>query len=50
MAKKEIKYCKKCQRYTRHICVGKEKVKLSGEEIWQSSGKRMCSNHDVGQV
>lgn len=33
MAKKEIKYCKKCQRYTRHICVGKEKVKLSGEEI-----------------
>lgn len=33
MAKKEIKYCKECQRYTRHMCVGKEKGKLSEDEI-----------------
>lgn len=33
MAKKEIKYCKECKRYTKHKCVGKEKMKLTTEEI-----------------
>lgn len=31
--KKAIKFCEQCQRYTRHTCVGKEKMKLTGEEI-----------------
>lgn len=33
MAKRQIKFCKECQKYTRQVCVGKEKRKLSGEEI-----------------
>lgn len=31
--KESIKFCKQCQRYTRHKCVGKDKMKLTGGEI-----------------